>query len=406
MALPDFIQQDPTLARLLRRERQLENFPVETGPAATPFAGLARVIGSGLRFAGKKKIGREIGERQEELTGELADLLSTAGGGGAQGDTQSATRDLALKLARNPATASIGFGMLTGDISASQTAERQTTRDEAQFERSRQLQRERFELGGGTKATQRQRKIRDLKDRGFSDNDAQDIADGRMTVKSDPITKENVLINRATGEQRRLGLGVGTQPAGQAQPPGQPAQARPAAPTQRPARLTIEERKSLLDANASIDRTVNLMRGLRPEQGTGPGPSTLIPIADFVAGLFGGRAGEESQQQRAKLKNFNQLAKTALVNNPRFPVAEQELVQGLLPDADSFFVNPQAEADDVSILFQLMVVQRQANQAQLDGQVLPQFTFNQQNVDDFVKINPETGAKIMFNPLSGEWEEF
>ena len=68
------------------------------------------------------------------------------------------------------------------------------------------------------KETERDRKIQELRERGFTRQESQDIADDRLKVKQDPLTKETYLINTATGEKTKAG--------GQATPEEAPVEAK------------------------------------------------------------------------------------------------------------------------------------------------------------------------------------
>lgn len=59
---------------------------------------------------------------------------------------------------------------------------------------------------------------------------------------------------------------------------------------------------------------------------------------------------KENEANRNYLVNIRQVAKTALVNNPRFPVAEQKNVDALFPDPRTFWANPRTEADKIPLL--------------------------------------------------------
>lgn len=75
-------------------------------------------------------------------------------------------------------------------------------------------------------------------------------------------------------------------------------------------------------------------------EGTGPVAAATAATDALFGFLTPGVIGADTQAAKQRLRTFNQLAKTALVNNPKFPVAEQEIVARLLPDPDTFFENP------------------------------------------------------------------
>jgi hypothetical protein len=55
------------------------------------------------------------------------------------------------------------------------------------------------------------------------------------------------------------------------------------------------------------------------------------------------------------------MTKTALVLNPRFPVAELNKVEALYPDVDSFFVNPESEVNKLRELKAIALAQYRNN---------------------------------------------
>jgi len=85
--------------------------------------------------------------------------------------------------------------------------------------------------------------------------------------------------------------------------------------------------------------------------GTGPYSKLYAGLDAFFGGLgvdaAFGKEGffPQTQANRNKLRNFNQLAKIVLVNNPKFPVAEQEIVSKMLANPDEFWNNPDNEAN-------------------------------------------------------------
>ena len=179
-----------------------------------------------------------------------------------------------------------------------------------------------------------ERRVNNPTDRGFSLTEAQDIAAGRVRLTSPDQYGNVYLVNVATGEKRLAGGGDAAGPSQAAAP------AAAAEPTDIP-------RKTMAEA----------ARG-----GTGPW-SNLKAAVDAVVGgvldiepLF-----PDTTDNRKYLRTINQIAKTALVNNPRFPVAEQEIVQGLLPNPDTFFTNPQTEARNVAQLRNVLTTWKEQN---------------------------------------------
>ena len=89
----------------------------------------------------------------------------------------------------------------------------------------------------------------------------------------------------------------------------------------------------------------NAMEAAR--QGTGP-YANFVAFLDGVLGLVPSDAlrdtFKDTQSNRQFLRGLVILGRSALVINPRFPVAEMERVGQLFPDPDAFWRNPKAEA--------------------------------------------------------------
>ena len=97
--------------------------------------------------------------------------------------------------------------------------------------------------------------------------------------------------------------------------------------------------------------------------GTGP----YAGFAVFLDNTFGGfipqarEAFQDTQSNRQFLRGLTILTRSALVVNPRFPVAEMEKVAVLFADPDSFFANPETEANKLIELKRLATTQKRAN---------------------------------------------
>ena len=227
-----------------------------------------------------------------------------------------------------------------------------------------------------------ERRVSELKLRGFTDEEAQDIAAGRMRIATDPVTGNSRVVNVATGEAKDLTAG---QPA-----PGAPV-------------LTAEERGRIFNQNAAIERVLGLSEGLEESAATASGPiANLGALANSLAGLLGRNAplpADEIAAARQDIRLFNQIAKTAIVNNPRFPVAEQQVVERMLPNPDAFFTNPSGEFNKMLQLQDfLRNIQAQNNQSLGIAPSSPS-TGAQEGA---TATNPTTGERIIFR--NGRWE--
>ena len=127
---------------------------------------------------------------------------------------------------------------------------------------------------------------------------------------------------------------------------------------ENPTPLSSEEAGLMRDAMASA-------RG-----GTGP----YAGFAVFLDNVFGGfvpaarQRYQDTQANRQFLRGLTILGRSALVVNPRFPVAEMEKVGALFPNPDTFFGNPETEANKLVEMKALAVQQKRANlQALSDG---------------------------------------
>jgi hypothetical protein len=87
----------------------------------------------------------------------------------------------------------------------------------------------------------------------------------------------------------------------------------------------------------------------------------LVPF-DSIRGLF-----KDTQASRQYLRALEVLGRSALVINPRFPVAEMEKVGQLFSNPDKFFANPQSEAEKLIILKETAEQQYNRNLEKLRG---------------------------------------
>lgn len=163
-----------------------------------------------------------------------------------------------------------------------------------------------------------EREISDLISRGVPPGWAQDVARGNVKTETDDFGNIRA-VNIATGEVRNLSGQQGSRGAeAGAKVPGQNAG---------------RGQRGQGDVFGAV------------EEGTGPIAGLRAATNAVVGPFIEGTPFENTARARAGLRNFAQEAKTALVNNPRFPVAEQQIVQELMPDPGRFWVDPDAERD-------------------------------------------------------------
>ncbi|WP_353225492.1 hypothetical protein [Salinisphaera hydrothermalis] len=203
--------------------------------------------------------------------------------------------------------------------------------------------------GGGTET---ERYTRNLIARGMPSGWAEDAAHGNVRAKTDQFGNTR-LVNTATGESRELG-----RPSARGQELG-----RGASTTSGP--TSAQDSANQQNAQTSPDTSDNVFSEI--EQGTGPIAGARSAVNSFIGPFVKGVPFERTAESRAGIRNFTQDAKTALVNNPRFPVAEQEVVQKLLPDADKFWTDPDAERAKLSKLRQFLQQKKGQNENSING---------------------------------------
>jgi len=105
-------------------------------------------------------------------------------------------------------------------------------------------------------------------------------------------------------------------------------------------------------------------------QGTGPWSGIGALVDNVVGGMIPSEAVrtyfKNNQENRQFLRGVTILGRSALVVNPRFPVAEMERVGVLFPDPDAFFRNPESEALKLIELKSLVLAQKRANLAAIN----------------------------------------
>lgn len=179
----------------------------------------------------------------------------------------------------------------------------------------------------GKRPPANQVKIDQLRARGFSQNDAEDIASNRVRLTKPDQFGNVSLVNVATGERKLVGERKGPG----ADVPGDDAETGDI---------------TSIDTDLAQRTLADAARG-----GTGPWSNLKAAVDAVVGGALDIESMfPDNADNRTYLRTVNQIAKTALVNNPKFPVAEQKIVQDLLPSPDDFWTNPQTEANNVDIL--------------------------------------------------------
>jgi len=207
---------------------------------------------------------------------------------------------------------------------------------------------------------------RNLMDRGYSKDLAFDISAGNVKVYGPDQSGSYFKINTVTGEktpiegpdkdvlsndtkvaaimqkypkismttaQDMVAAGVDTGDQGAGQPGGQ-------AGTQ-----TTDQGPRL--GQTPIEQSV--------EVGVGPLNIAKEKIANLVGPFWKGALYKDTTNARQALKIFNQQAKSAFAANPKFPVAEQQMILNMLPHEDKFFKDPDTAKNDMGVLRNALV---------------------------------------------------
>ena len=100
--------------------------------------------------------------------------------------------------------------------------------------------------------------------------------------------------------------------------------------------------------------------------GTGTWAKFQVVLDNVFAGaLLPEGTFSDTQSNRQFLETIKILGRSALVVNPRFPVAEMQKVEGLFPDTDSFFRNAKTQADKLIELKDAAITQKSHNLQQI-----------------------------------------
>jgi len=236
----------------------------------------------------------------------------------------------------------------------------------------------------------REKRIEELQGRGFSRDSASDIAAGDIKVIGPDQFGNIFTVNRVTNERRRV---VGKQAEYLVSPEfQQQGQAQGPVPI------------------ASLSGAVG--------KGTGPLAYTQEAISNVFGPFVSGAMFPETTRSRERVRVFSQLAKSALVNNPKFPVAEQKIVQQLLPDVGKFFQDPDAAREKLKELKSVLegfkgIKQSQASSDKLTQKRRGELSDQISRIDEVlafigdeypIYVNPQTRERIRYNPETNEYE--
>lgn len=230
--------------------------------------------------------------------------------------------------------------------------------------------------GTGRPSGVRGQKISELMSRGFGVDDAADLVDGRVRLTSPDQFGNIYLVNVATGERRQIaGQQVGLADGGFA------------------GVQTPEGDVQFSGLGLDIESAAR--------EGTGPFAAIRQGINNTIGAIMTGQPFPKTDAARTDLRLFAQEAKQALVNNPRFPVAEQQLINRMLPDPNRFLTDPDGEVQRVHQLHRFLSEKRAQNMRILEA---GQITAQQRGdlMDQNASIDRVLG---MMGPLSGQGQD-
>jgi len=120
------------------------------------------------------------------------------------------------------------------------------------------------------------------------------------------------------------------------------------------------------------------------------GTGTYAKFQVFLDNYFAGvalpeNAFQQTQSDRQFLETIVILGRSALVLNPRFPVAEMERVQGLFPDTEALFVNNKTQANKLIELKDAVLKQKKRNLSELANNTM----LDQKGMQAIVSNNSE-----------------
>lgn len=274
----------------------------------------------------------------------------------------------------------------------------------------------------------RERDIRmiELMKRGLTPEQAQDVADGNLELREDKFGI--LLFNKATGQATRVRAPLlpgetNTTPlpgaGGQQQTPGAvqgvPAPAQPAAPAapaggdaslrspalSREAPISAERRAELSDKQSVIIRSRSNARNIANAANTAVGPiaaiKNLTANLATAATLGQAEAFPEVATARQQVRAYNKFLRSSFIENPRFPVAEQEMVARFQMDEDGFFNNPITNVRKAAGFMLFLDKQFLDNEAILNGRI-PNSPAMPREVD--IIHHPETNQWMFWNPFA------
>ena len=189
------------------------------------------------------------------------------------------------------------------------------------------------------KTTEKEKEFNNLVGRGLSDDVANDIVNGNVKVIGPDAFGQFFTVNIVTNEKSLLSdadtdvitEAIKGQPEDQEDEPEQQT-------------VSLEE---------AVGEGVGMFANIREN------------ISNVVGPFVEGALFVETTDAKEQIKIFNQSVKSALINNKKFPIAEQQMVAKLLPDPEVFFKDPDTARSDLKKMEEQLVILKKGKEKQI-----------------------------------------
>jgi len=238
--------------------------------------------------------------------------------------------------------------------------------------------------GGGDDLSEKEKEIALYKSLGENQEDAIDLAYGNITVTSstDPMgnvtvtnsrTKEASKISARAARAANLTIPSDGEKIEQVGGWAGPSWSKPAAminPAPNLSNSNISESQAQLKAIDGALMAASRVTGQEMMTATGianitqRGINAVLQMASFNTLP---RVFSEESDASAVVLQFNQAVRAGMVNSPRFPVWEQEVLTKLLPDPENISKDPEGEAIKFTRVLQYLKNQREKEVAFMEG---------------------------------------
>lgn len=255
--------------------------------------------------------------------------------------------------------AAIGYGLLTSGqnpvgaaMGVMQQAEQSKRQREQDNLRKLMIQ---YKMQKIDKPTENEKQYNALIERGYDDKAAYALANGFIKGIPDPFGNVHIKnlmdYGRSSGADSSKSDGV-PNPAPRQSGLGNDGSAGEF--------VTLPE-----DTEPNKEQPPSFARDIKESTGLYNRAGDTISAALDIALNKKGADPDSSNSAKTRIKAFNQLAKGALVNNPRFPVSEQKIASEILVDADAFLTSPGRQLEKAAALKKILEDTRRLMQEDL-----------------------------------------